>query len=107
MVLTIGGEVEREAVGVVYERVLQSREDTPIFKGLGSRTVAAFGVSFRSGYQEMPHYEPVLMLAEAPRMTPRAIASVLIPGHLELDVQGMSATVTLDGLDPADYFAGQ
>lgn len=104
--LSYGGR-ERRAAASLFERYYRSPEAPPIFRGLGGFVIGTFGLMFRDNYEHVPHFEPVLLVAEGPRMEPRFEGLVLeIDGAGVTIVSAPDAEITLDGIEPLTYCKG-
>jgi hypothetical protein len=88
----------------IYVQYYRSPESHPIFKGLQPTVVGDFDITFRACYENIPHSEPLLWIAESPRMGPRYGASIVTTDgwRVELNV-AQEARITLDGIAPLDY----
>ncbi|OGN94139.1 MAG: hypothetical protein A2Z75_04130 [Chloroflexi bacterium RBG_13_50_10] len=77
----------------------------PIFRQLHSIEVGFLNITFRANYEHPTHYEPLIWIAEAPRMQPKSGASIIVTnGHtIELGVDS-EAEITLDNVEPLDYW---
>jgi len=77
----------------------------PIFRQLHSTKLGFFNITFRAMYEHLPHYEPLIWIAEAPRMQPKSGVSIIVTdGHtIELRVD-LKAVITLDNMEPLDYW---
>ncbi len=106
MVLHIDGEWRREASASVREAYFPG-SGPPLFKGVSWRRVGILTVILRENYQQVPHHEPIVLLAEAPNMRPRSFEVALevdVGGALTIKRLG-EGSVMLDGIVPSDYFA--
>jgi len=92
-----------------YCRVFSKHHGTPdyppIFRQLHPTEVGSLNITFRAAYETLPHYEPLIWIAEAPRMQPKSGANIIInAGHtVELRVDS-EAVITLDDVEPMDYW---
>lgn len=96
---------EIEAYSKIYSRYYRAPESPPIFKELQPTVVGLFDMTFRAQYQNIPHFEPLLWVAESPKMEPRCSGNILITDgrFVELTVD-QEAQITLDGMEPLDYW---
>ncbi|TET13511.1 MAG: ATP-binding protein [Dehalococcoidia bacterium] len=96
---------EIDAYSKIYSRYYRAPESPPIFKELQPTVVGLLDITFRAQYQTIPHFEPLLWVAESPKMEPRCGGNILITDgkHVELTVD-QEARITLDGMEPLDYW---
>ncbi|MCH8848615.1 MAG: ATP-binding protein [Chloroflexi bacterium] len=106
MILTTGGEFRRQAIAQVRESFFKSPEPA-LFKGMAWRVIGVFSVDFKNDYEHSPHYEPVVLVAEAPKMQPKTFEFALRVGiGGEVAIERLSAgDITVDDVAPLDYFA--
>lgn len=92
----------------VYSRnYYRTPESPPIFKRLQLTGVGFLHVTLRAQYERIPHFEPLFWIAESPKMEPRCGGSVLIVNHNSFDlVDDAEARITLDDMEPLDYWRG-
>jgi len=88
----------------IYVQYYRSPESRAIFKGLQPTVIARFHITFRAQYANIPHSEPLLWIAESPRMGPRYGASIATTDgrHVELN-EAQEARITLNDMEPLDY----
>lgn len=80
----------------------------PIFKRLRLTGIGFLHITVRAQYEQIPHFEPLYWIAESPRMEPRCGSTVLIVDHNSFDlVDDSEARITLDGMEPLDYWRRQ
>ncbi len=89
----------------VFSKHHGTPDHPPIFRQLRSTEVGFLIITFRTRYEHLPHYEPLIWIAEAPRMQPKSGASIIVTdGHtIELLVDS-EAAITLDNVEPLDYW---
>ena len=107
MVLTIDGKFRLQTIAQVRESFFKSPEPA-LFKGMAWRAIGVFSVDFQNDYEHSLHHEPVVLVAEAPKMQPRTFEFALrVDGARELVIERLGdGSITLDDLAPLDYFAG-
>jgi hypothetical protein len=94
-----------KGAATMYERYYYSPESPPIFRSLAGLVVGTFGLTFRDQYQNQPHLEPVVLIAEGPRMEPRFQNVVLAIYGSQVTIENPpEAEILLDSVDPAAYF---
>jgi phenylpyruvate tautomerase PptA (4-oxalocrotonate tautomerase family) len=77
----------------------------PIFRQLHSTEVGFLNITFKTSYEHLPHYEPLIWIAEAPRMQPKSGASIIVTGGHTIELRVDSeAAITLDNMEPLDYW---
>jgi hypothetical protein len=90
----------------IYSRYYRAPGSPPIFKELQPTVVGLFDITFRAAYETIPHFEPLLWIAESPRMEPKYGGNIVTIKNgrvIELnDVQ--EARITLDGMKPLEYW---
>lgn len=97
----------RKSAATVFERYYYSPQESPIFRGLAGYTIGAFGLVFRDEYQNQPHLEPIVLIAESLKMEPRFQNLILAVYGSQIRIeQAPEAEIVLDGVDPRVYFAG-
>ena len=64
-----------------------------------------FNITLRAAYQEIPHYEPLLWIAESPKMRTKYGYNILVTDgdSVELPID-LEAIITLDDMEPLDYW---
>jgi len=88
----------------IYVQYYRSPESHPIFKGLQPAVVGGFDITFRAYYENIPHSEPLLWVAESPRMGPRCGASIVATDGWCVELNdAQEARITLDDMEPLDY----
>ena len=107
MRLVLGGKFQREAETHVFSSYFPGN-DPALFKSMAWRVVGTISVRFRDQYEDLPHYEPIILVAEAPNMHPRIFESTLVVNHGNgVLVQGVTAgSITLDGVPPQQFLEG-
>jgi len=108
ILLHIRGQQRRKATATVLRYLYQLPDDQPMFPGGGPVVLGTFPLMFRQAYQEIPHFEPVVLMVAAPQMEPRVKAFVLSTDGSTLDILkdgGSKWEVSLDGIDPLTYFS--
>lgn len=96
---------ETEAYSKIYSRYYRVPESPPIFKELQPTVIGLFEITFRALYENIPHFEPLLWIAESPNMEPRCGGNIVtIQGKfIELNID-QEARITLDDMEPLDYW---
>lgn len=89
----------------VFSKHYGTPDYPPIFRQLHPTEVGILAITFRATYQTLPHYEPLIWIAEAPRMQPKWGANIIITDGdtVELPVDP-EAAITLDDVEPLDYW---
>lgn len=89
----------------VFSKYHGTPDYPPIFRQLHSTEVGFLNITFKAKYEQLPHYEPLIWIAEAPRMQPKSGASIIVTdGHtIELQVDS-EAVIPLDNVEPLDYW---
>jgi hypothetical protein len=92
----------------VFQKYHGTPHDDPVFRQLHSSEVGSLVLTFRAQYEQLPHYEPLVWIAEAPRMQPKSGASIIkIDRHTVEMLVDATAVVTLNDLEPLDYWRSQ
>lgn len=99
---------ESYAYSEVFSRYYyRTPQSPPIFKRLQSTGIGFLQATLRAQYEHIPHFEPLLWIAESPKMEPRCGGSVLVVDHNSFDlVDDTEALITLDDMEPLDYWRG-
>ena len=75
----------------------------PFFRELGWVQLRSFGLNFRAEYDRVPHLEPLLLYAAAPRMKPKVIPLAVSTegGRAEiLKLEGLMMELSLTAKTP-------
>lgn len=92
----------------VFSKYYRIPDSPPIFKQIYPTEIGILNITFRASYQKIPHYEPLLWIAEGPRMQPKWGSNIIVTdGHTVEFRVDPEATITLDDMEPLDYWKSQ
>ena len=105
--LLLEDDVHRRDRAIIFTRLFPEAIDPPFFSGWGDMAIGVVNLIFKTGYFNSQHLEPVLLMAASPSMETRIWPIELSTGghtvgaHL---LDGTGRTITLDDLEPLEYF---
>jgi len=92
----------------VFSKYYRTPDSPPIFKQLHPPEIGILYITFKAVYETIPHYEPLLWIAESPRMQPRSGSNIAVTDGdtIEFGIDP-EARITLDDMEPLDYWKRQ
>lgn len=92
----------------VFSSSYRTPDSPPIFKQLHPPEIGILDITLKDMYQIIPHYEPLLWLAEGPRMQPKSGSNIVITDGNTVEFKiDPEAIITLDDMDPLEYWKRQ
>jgi len=89
----------------VFQKYHRTPDSPPIFRQVQPTVIGNLNITFKAAYEKSPHYEPLLWIAESPRMQPKSGGNIIVTDghHVELKTDP-EAPITLDDKEPLDYW---